>query len=77
MDIGFSKVQSCAVPDCNHHMPSHLSKLLIGRASICWECNEEFAMNEDNLKEEFPKCLTCKNPELMGQASTIDKIFDR
>jgi hypothetical protein len=77
VDIGFSKVQSCAVPNCPHFMPAHLSKLLIGRASICWECDNEFNMTEDNLKEEFPRCMNCKNPELAEAGNMLNKIFER
>ena len=41
-------------------MPKHLENTLPGRASVCWNCDEKMALDSDNMKFDFPFCLTCR-----------------
>lgn len=53
-------VWACALPDCLHHMPPHMEKMVNGKASICWECNNGMTMNPDNMKLTRPICESCR-----------------
>jgi hypothetical protein len=52
-------VWACALMGCNHYMPAHLSSLVIGRTSICWECEQPFQINTLSVKDVRPKCEDC------------------
>ena len=39
------KVYACALPDCTHFMPH--KALVLGKKSICWQCEEEFIITSD------------------------------
>lgn len=53
-------VWCCAAPTCNHFMPNHLESILPGRSSICWECNQPFALSKINMKAKRPICDVCR-----------------
>lgn len=57
VSLKYQKVWRCA--DCNHFMPAHLSELVIGRMSLCWDCGSVFKLGESNKDEEFPICTQC------------------
>ena len=59
----FVKSWRCALPDCKHFMHVNLEHLVEGRVSICWTCDAEFVLDEDAMKEDMPRCFTCRNPE--------------
>lgn len=74
VDLKFASVYRCALPTCNHYQPPHLHDLLIGKASICWGCGNQFTMDEDSLTEDFPKCMDCKGvvvPNYSSDARTV------
>jgi formylmethanofuran dehydrogenase subunit E len=52
------------VDGCAHFIHEKQEFYVVGRKSICWGCGEEFVMDEDAMKEEMPRCVTCRNPEL-------------
>ncbi len=56
---GSSPVWRCMLDDCNHYMPSHLESLVVGRTSICWDCDDKFKLNVINMKEAKPRCDDC------------------
>lgn len=60
VDLGYANVYACSLPDCPHYMPKHMEKILEGKYSFCWGCDEKFVMDEDALKMEHPKCINCR-----------------
>ena len=58
------KVWRCALPDCSHWMPPYLEEMIIGRTSLCWECSEQFTLDEDAIAEDMPRCIKCRQPEI-------------
>lgn len=55
-------VYACALPDCTHHIPAHQQKLVIGKKSICWECEKQMIMSKDifRRKTRKPRCWECR-----------------
>lgn len=49
----------CALDECNHYMPAHLTETVVGRTSICWSCGIRFRLDEDNMKLDKPVCASC------------------
>jgi len=50
----------CALPDCTHFMPRNMpQEAMLGKRSICWNCNGEMILDEDLLKEDKPNCAIC------------------
>lgn len=68
---GSQSVWACALPDCNHYMPPHLSSLVEGRTSICWQCEEKFILDEESMKESRPRCFTCRDGQFIESLSPI------
>lgn len=58
--LTFADVWACALPDCTHYMPEHMSTLMNGKRSICWKCNEPMLLHPLNLTMERPVCDECK-----------------
>jgi hypothetical protein len=56
----YTKVWACALPDCLHYIPKHMEYMVCGKRSICWSCDKEFILNEENMKDDQPICETCK-----------------
>jgi hypothetical protein len=65
-DLKYAKVWSCALPDCYHYMPDHMSVNVIGKRSLCWECNGEFILDENNMKNEMPICYECAHANVIA-----------
>lgn len=59
IDVNYTDVWACALPDCTHFMPKHMENMVLGRASLCWQCNERFILNTENMKNKRPICPTC------------------
>lgn len=57
--LQFAQVWACGLPDCNHYMPHNLTPLVVGRKSICWHCNTEFVLDDENMKNDKPICMKC------------------
>lgn len=64
------QVWCCALPDCTHFMPRNMPMSVTGKASICWNCGEEFILDERSMKEERPICFECTD------AGKVIKEFD-
>lgn len=60
LDIGYSNVWACALPDCNHYMPRHMEKTILGKFSVCWGCGDKMTLDEDALKQDKPQCFKCR-----------------
>lgn len=52
-------VWACALRDCNHYMPYHMTDMMPGKASICWECGTDFDLTIHNMKNDKPLCPDC------------------
>lgn len=57
--ISGSPLWACALPDCNHYMPLNMTPMVVGKASICWQCNEPMILDKENMKLEQPICVNC------------------
>lgn len=57
---GAPKLWSCALPDCYHYMPAHMSAMVVGKASLCMECNEQFVLDPMNMRDDNPRCDNCR-----------------
>jgi hypothetical protein len=60
VNAGYQMLWACALPDCNHHMPLHLTALVEGKASICWKCGEQMILDSDAMKLDKPICIDCR-----------------
>lgn len=84
--IASDKVWACALPHCNHHMPKHMENLVVGKATLCWNCDEEFTLNVANMRDDKPQCDDCRGVtdlnkviESFGKTEaelSIEKILD-
>lgn len=59
-NYGKRKVYACALPDCSHFQidPS----LVIGKKSLCNQCEEEFILTADLISNKVvrPRCRVCR-----------------
>lgn len=64
-------IMRCFLPDCSHYVPE---KLAVGKATICFGCEEEFVLGINDLKLK-PACYGCltKNKPVENQ-DEIDVI---
>src|SRR5439155_475813 len=70
------KLFACGFPDCTHHMPKHYESLLIGKASYCWKCGDRMLLDKDNMRYDFPWCLSCKFGEVQGSNNVIEEVIN-
>lgn len=61
LELAGQKVWCCALPDCSHHMPKHYENAVIGKYSICWNCDKEFRLTPENMTDDMPTCDNCKS----------------
>lgn len=73
--LTFGTVWACALPDCNHYMPQHMSELVSGKRSVCWNCDEVFIMNPLSMKDDFPRCDSCREGSVETTTSEIERRF--
>jgi len=59
INLAYSRLWACALPDCNHYMPKHLENNVPGKKSICWECGNEMILDDHNMLNDKPICLSC------------------
>lgn len=57
--MGYGQVWSCAIPECNHFMPRNMEARVLGKASICWKCNQQIVLDETNMENDKPICHSC------------------
>jgi len=43
--------------------------------AVCWECAEEFTVDEYALKDEMPKCMDCRD-KVEGTATDKPDVVD-
>lgn len=73
--IAGTKVWACALPDCNHYMPQHMTALVEGKNSYCWNCGELFMLDTEAMKMDMPFCLNCRHPELSDVSDDLVKAL--
>jgi hypothetical protein len=54
------KTWRCTLPGCAFFVHLGLAHVLIGKQAICWECGDEFTLDEQAMKDEMPKCTECR-----------------
>lgn len=67
VDAHHNKLWACALPDCNHYMPKHLTAFIKGKRSICWSCGKEMILDETNMVDNQPICFNCKKPNISNK----------
>ena len=60
VEIAGAKVWACALGDCNHYMPVHMSALIPGKNSYCWDCDNPIILDSSNMIEDRPRCVECR-----------------
>ena len=60
--FGSGKVWACALmnQNCTHHIPNYMESTIIGRKSICWECDSDFILDENAILHDKPLCGDCR-----------------
>ena len=58
--LGASPVWACALPNCNHYMPDHMSAMVPGKMSLCHGCDESFVLDKGAMCDNQPKCMDCR-----------------
>lgn len=73
-----SHVYACALPNCTHFMPKNMEGLLIGKTSICWECEAEFPITINQIRKAIkkPRCMSCRKRLKEDDAKPMDKAID-
>lgn len=66
------KTWRCTIPGCAFFVHLGLAHVIVGKTGICWECGEQYTIDEDALKSELPKCIDCRS-RLAGEP-TPDEI---
>ncbi len=59
INLTYAKVWACALPDCTHHMPAHMSGMIVGKWSLCWGCDNPLILDSDNMEMDRPICDAC------------------
>lgn len=64
-------VFSCTLPECNHYLPE---KLAIGKASVCWACNEKMILKKPLRAKPTCGCKTRPKVEVAKVENVLDLI---
>lgn len=59
LELSYGPVWACALSDCNHYMPQHMTEMVCGKYSLCWTCGERFTLDTENMKNDKPICNDC------------------
>ena len=78
MNINGNMQWKCALPDCTHVMPRHLTDTIIGKYSICWNCGDNrMIMSDENMNRDEPICYNCSHgikPEVTKEVDLADVL---
>lgn len=55
-----TRAWACSLPDCTHYMPKHMEDMMLGKTSICWNCEDNFPLDSDALRMDMPICMKCR-----------------
>lgn len=77
--MGSEYVWACALSDCSHYMPSHMTIMINGKASLCWKCGEKFTLNPANMRMIQPECDSCRGIDIeeMPLSSTLQEFINK
>ena len=73
IQLSFGKVWACALPECSHYMPLHMTELVVGKFSICWKCGEQFVLEPHHLKLDKPICNDCNPFEIKSITEFLEE----
>ena len=66
----------CADKHCYH---TAKKTILVGKATLCNECGEEFVLTREDLRRSRPRCMKCSKTKkaLAVQSATnaVDSVF--
>lgn len=68
------KTWKCMLEGCNFFVHQGLAHLLLGKTGICWECGEQFMIDEYALKDEQPKCYDCRSDVIVKPVNVVTEI---
>jgi hypothetical protein len=72
----FSFIWKCADPMCKHFVYGAQEYIVIGRASICWSCDNLFTLTNEAMKDETPRCDECRAGDIsIDENMDIDDII--
>jgi len=54
--LGKHVIFKCAIIGCPHHLSK---ELVVGRVSVCWKCEQPFAMTKASILLARPHCIPC------------------
>ncbi len=63
----------CRAPKCTHYIEA---SRLVGKASLCNGCGQEFILTRDDLERWEPKCLHCSKTKKGVAAAAAKNILD-
>ena len=80
--LSFGTVWACARPNCTHHMPQHMTDLLPGKNTQCWNCECNTVMDSRTMVMEKPLCEDCdpntfdieKTTDILTELGLVNKV---
>jgi hypothetical protein len=54
------KTWRCTLQGCNFFVHLGLAHILVNKTGVCWECEDQFVIDEFALREEMPRCIDCR-----------------
>lgn len=73
--LPYHTVWACALKDCTHHMPPHMSDLVIGKGSLCWKCENELIMDDRSMAMDKPLCEDC-DPSTFDVNAAVEALTE-
>lgn len=74
--IGSQWVWACGLDDCSHYMPVHMTELLQGKRTLCWnydkgnvDCEKVTLLDTRNWAKDKPICEAC-DPSVLEVSSS-------
>lgn len=71
--IGGERQFKCNHPNCTHYMSE---SMVLGKASLCNGCGQEFVLDKSNIDMLFPKCLSCRKTKKADEHRKVSQIVD-
>lgn len=60
------KTWRCTLEGCAFFIHIGLAHILPGKSALCWECGEVFTLDEYALRDDMPKCHSCRTKSVDG-----------
>ena len=68
------KTWRCTLPGCSYFIHIGLAHILPGKQSICWECGDEFTLDDRALRDDQPICDKCYTPPDSSGLTQAEKL---